>query len=63
MANMTHCRFENTYKDLSDCYDALEEKGFKGLSESEKTYAICLIKKCKEFDEYLEHAEKLENEP
>lgn len=27
MGNMSYCRFENTYEDLRDCYEALEECG------------------------------------
>lgn len=25
MANMSYCRFENTLRDLQDCYDTLQE--------------------------------------
>jgi len=46
MANMNYCRFENTYRDLSDCYDALTADEFDSLSESEKQYAKELIKLC-----------------
>lgn len=27
MANMSYCMFENTYRDLKDCYDKLVESG------------------------------------
>lgn len=27
MANMSYCRFENTLRDLRDCFAALEEEG------------------------------------
>lgn len=33
MSNMSYCRFENTYKDLAECFNALE--GREGLSKSE----------------------------
>ena len=55
MANMAYVRFENTLPDLEDCYDALNEKGFEGLSESERNYAKLLVKLCKEIaDDFTE---------
>ena len=42
MANMSYCRFENTYKDLVDCYENMENVN----SESEKRYRQRLIKLC-----------------
>ena len=47
MGNMSYRRFENTYKDLQDCYEALQDKDISELSESEQKYAIKLIKLCK----------------
>jgi len=41
---MSYCRFENTYADLKDCYEALSEKPIDDLSESERKYAKLLIK-------------------
>ena len=32
---MAHCRFENTYADLKDCYDDLSECG--SIQEKEET--------------------------
>lgn len=47
MANMSYCRFENTYKDLKDCYNALmDEVDIDDLSESEQEYARRLIALC-----------------
>lgn len=46
MPNMTYCRFENTYTDLKDCYEALGEIDMSELSESEREYADKLIKLC-----------------
>lgn len=40
MANMNYCRFENTFADLQDCFEALSNKGIEGLSETEKIYAL-----------------------
>jgi len=47
MGNMNYCRFENTYGDLQDCYNALAEEDLDELSESEKKYAKKLIKMCR----------------
>jgi len=58
MANMSYCRFENTYRDLVDCYDALGEAGSIEELESEagqyeKEYIRKLVKLCKDIsDEY-----------
>lgn len=46
MANMSYCRFENTYNDLRDCYWAIQEAGSiedMDLSDSEKTHLFRLI--------------------
>ncbi len=55
MANMSYCRFENTYRDLLDCYDFLITKNFNELSESEKKYAFDLIKLCWDISEDFSH--------
>jgi phage host-nuclease inhibitor protein Gam len=58
MGNMSYCRFENTYGDLQDCYDALAEKSLDELSETEKKYAIKLIKMCRDIaNDFLDEAE------
>lgn len=53
MANMSYCRFENTYPDLNDCYKALLNAGsIKNLEEKsneyEKRYVRMLVDLCKE---------------
>jgi len=49
MANMSYARFQNTLKDLRDCYDNLDEE----LSESEEKDRAKLIKLCRLIaDEY-----------
>lgn len=53
MANMSYCRFKNTYQDLQDCYDALCEKSLDELSPSEKNYAKRLIKLCRDIADGL----------
>lgn len=42
MSNMSYCRFQNTYQDLVDCYEALNDD--EDLSEVEKNYRQKLIK-------------------
>ena len=44
MPNMSYCRFENTYRDLLDCLDNMNEQ----LSESEAGYRERLVDICKE---------------
>ena len=53
MGNMSYCRFENTYRDLEECYDALQnEGGVKGIEEEvsqyEKPYVRRLVELCRE---------------
>ena len=48
MANMSYCRFENTYQNLKDCYEALTDDGLDGLSVSETKYANKLIQLAKD---------------
>lgn len=49
MANMSYCRFQNTYRDLMDCYYNINND----LSESEHRYRERLIEVCKNIlDEY-----------
>lgn len=47
MINMGHCRFENTYLALCECYDAMWDNS--EISEREKEYAKMLKEKCQEF--------------
>lgn len=53
MGNMSYCRFENTYQDLEECYEALQsEGGVKGVEQEanqyEKPYIKRLIELCKD---------------
>ncbi len=44
MPNMSYCRFENTYRDLMDCYNNMDNvEGY-----IEKKYRTRLIELCKE---------------
>lgn len=49
MANMSYCRFYNTYHDLVDCKNALYNGDIESLEE--KKYAKKLIELCKEIAE------------
>jgi len=49
MSNMSYCRFQNTYADLVDCRDALDED--RPLSEAEYEKAKQLIELCQEIAE------------
>lgn len=54
MSNMSYCRFENTYRDLQDCYEAMGD-GTDDLSESEKKYFERMLKLCKDIvDDFCE---------
>lgn len=52
MSNMSHCRFENTYNDLQECYDALSESSIQELEKNanqyERLYIRKLIELCKD---------------
>jgi hypothetical protein len=54
MPNMSYCRFQNTYRDLDDCYEAIinYEEGKEELSEEEQAYKNKLIELCKEIVDY-----------
>ena len=47
---MSYCRFENTYRDLVDCAQAMNET----LSESERKYKEKLVNVCQEIIEEYE---------
>lgn len=51
MSNMTYCQFENTYNDLRQCYDGMDDE----LSEDEAKYKKWMIDLCKKIvEEYGE---------
>ena len=45
MSNMSYCRFENTYQDLQDCYDHMDDEDLGG---TELKYKNKLIELCTE---------------
>ena len=54
MANMSYCRFQNTYRDLQDCEKHLDDD--LSVSEAmykEKLVGLCydVIQECDEMDE------------
>jgi len=56
---MSYCMFENTYRDLQDCFEALASKNLDELSESERKYAIKLIKLSKDIvDDFEDNIEE-----
>lgn len=46
MPNMSYCRFGNTFSDLQDCANALDEGLLADLSGSELAAALKLIALC-----------------
>ncbi len=62
MANMSYCRFENTIRDLRDCFDNMDDND---LSKSEFRYRNMMIEMCREIAdqyEYLLDEEFIEDE-
>lgn len=53
MANMSYCRFENTYSDFQDCITAIEEED--ELSSTEETYMLKLRDLAQEYIDLTEH--------
>jgi hypothetical protein len=58
MANMSYCRFQNTYRDLTDCYDNLNGS----LSESEKLYRARLVELCQSIVDEFNPEEDFDDE-
>lgn len=52
MSNMSYCRFRNTFADLYDCYEHLQDND---LSKDEENARSKLIELCKEIvDDYCD---------
>lgn len=47
MANMSYCRFENTYGDLADCVRALRD--CEEMSDLEHRYASLMREMCEDY--------------
>ena len=56
MSNMSYVRFENTYKDLRDCYNNMDDPD---LSDTESKYRKFIIELCISIAE--EYSERLED--
>jgi len=50
--NMSYCRFENTYRDLRDCYEAICDR--EKVEDDERDYRKQLIFLCREIVEEVE---------
>ena len=65
MANMSYCRFQNTYRDLSDCVNALDQGSPSDLSNAELRAARDMMQLCEQllsfYDEILDEAEDRKN--
>lgn len=62
MANMSYCRFQNTYRDLRDCLNDMNSTDFLELSETEQNYRNKIVEMCKEIAEQFEVEEEIINE-
>jgi hypothetical protein len=50
MANMSYCRFQNTFSDLKDCVESLQwEVSINDLTEVEKNYALRMRELCEQY--------------
>lgn len=58
---MSYCRFQNTYRDLQDCVNALNDNGADTLSDNELGYAKMMMQLCDQmqsfYDEVLDEVE------
>jgi hypothetical protein len=54
MANMSYCRFENTYSDLLDCLENISDEAG---NERDERYRIRLIQLLKENKDLIEELE------
>jgi len=62
MANMSYCRFQNTYRDLQDCIYALNDNGPDTLSAQELRYAKMMMQLCEDMINYEDAvADEIEN--
>lgn len=62
MGNMSYCRFENTLRDLRDCYKDMSENDFYELSETEQEARNKLVALCQNISEQFEEEEIIEED-
>lgn len=61
MANMSYCRFHNTYWDLKQCVESLQfEVDINDLPKLEKDYALRMRELCEQYLELTETKEQNE---
>jgi ppGpp synthetase/RelA/SpoT-type nucleotidyltranferase len=60
MANMSYCRFENTYHDLIDCFDNIFEEAENERDERHRKNMIRFLKE--RIDEIEDLYEELNNQ-
>lgn len=48
---MSYCRFENTYADLQECYESMDDD----LSKTEHEYRQLMVKLCQDIINDFEH--------
>ena len=59
MANMSYCRFENTYGDLADCVVALDDVQYgEEISRREWNYAKMMREWCEKFIENIDELDE-----
>ena len=58
MANMSYCRFENTFRDLQDCVDNM----YNISSEREKLYRSRMFDLCQQFIEEYDDVKFVDDE-
>jgi hypothetical protein len=61
MANMSYCRFHNTYWDFKKCVESLQyEVGINDLIENEKHFALKMRELCEQYLKLTETEEENE---
>jgi len=60
MANMSYCRFHNTYWDLKKCVESLHEVDINDLTKTEKHYALRMRELCELYLKLTENEEENE---
>jgi len=59
MANMSYCRFQNTFWDLKQCVESLQyEVDINDLTKTEKNYALKMRELCEQYLKLTEIVEE-----
>ena len=59
MSNMSYCRFENTYHDLQDCFESINEEAG---NERDERYRLRMIELIKEMYQEISDTEYFEEQ-